>query len=143
MLSHLGIREFQCSVPECNKSFITKWKLQEHENRHKGIKNYECQHCGLRKTTSHELKVHLNYHTREKLYKCEYENCDLKFASLGNRLRHTKVVHLGIKAFACSYCPQTFGKKETKIHHEARHSGEKNHVCTVNFTIVIWLASGD
>lgn len=120
MLSHYGIKvcqltiiylfflmfhqfqDYKCTIPDCNKSFITKWKLQEHVNRHKGIRNYECHQCGLKKTTSHELKVHLNYHTKERLYKCEF--CEQVFASMGNRLRHTKVVHLGIKAFACQFC---------------------------------------
>lgn len=137
------------------------------------IKKYSCDQCGLKKTTMHELKVHINYHTKEKLYKvhfykiiirlsvyyitfcfqCDY--CELTFTSMGNRGRHMKgksntfatlilklsknrfslVVHLGIKAFVCKYCKQSFGKKETLNHHEMRHTGIKNHVCEVKVEI--------
>lgn len=49
--------------------------------RHEGIKNHICSMCGIRKTTPHELKVHMNYHTREKLWPCD--QCQMVLTSVG------------------------------------------------------------
>jgi DNA-directed RNA polymerase subunit RPC12/RpoP len=45
---------------QCGKSFIKKHKLKNHTMRHEGIKNFVCPHCGMRKTTKEELRVHIN-----------------------------------------------------------------------------------
>lgn len=39
--------------------------------RHNDIRNHVCSVCGLRKTTLKELRVHMNYHTKEKSYPCD------------------------------------------------------------------------
>lgn len=117
--------------------------------RHEGIKNHVCPVCGLRKTTPHELKVHLNYHTREKLYPCD--QCELVFTSIGecsflspfwkshlhsidhqgNLSRHIKIVHSRIKDFACQICDRSFGKADTLKHHIMTHTGERPHRCAI------------
>lgn len=116
---------FPCTL--CPKRCMTNHKLKVHMMRHEGVKNHVCPHCGLRKTTAYELKVHINYHTREKLWPCE--KCDLVFSSVGNMTRHVRIVHCGIKKFACSYCDKSFGKLETQKNHEMTHTGEKPHAC--------------
>ncbi|KXJ71640.1 hypothetical protein RP20_CCG020064 [Aedes albopictus] len=44
----------------CPRKFSTVHALNMHLNRHKGIKNQICPHCGVRKTTKNELRSHIN-----------------------------------------------------------------------------------
>lgn len=118
--THLpNLMPFKCKI--CPKKYPTKHKLKEHIMRHEGIKNYVCTLCGLRKTTGHELKVHMNYHTRDKQFPCEL--CTRVFSNIGNRSRHIKIVHCGVKEFKCTYCEKSFGKAETLKHHIMTHTG--------------------
>lgn len=56
----------------------------------------------------------------------------IKICSIsGNRGRHIKIVHGGIKAYQCTYCDRSFGKAETLKHHIMTHTGEKPHMCHV------------
>ncbi|XP_021707646.1 gastrula zinc finger protein XlCGF57.1 [Aedes aegypti] len=122
---HEGIRKHTCSV--CGKSHDSRHKLKFHMLRHEGIKQYTCHICGAKKTTPTELKIHVNRHTREKKYPCG--QCDAVFLSTGNKSRHVRLVHQGIKNFKCTYCDRAFGKAETLKHHVMIHTGEKPHEC--------------
>lgn len=97
--------------------------------RHKGIKNHVCPTCGMRKTTGHELRVHMKYHSSDLKFPCEL--CSQVFTREANLKRHVRVVHCGVKAYKCPYCDQSFGKAETRKHHVARHTGEKPHACQI------------
>ncbi|XP_058464742.1 zinc finger protein 502-like isoform X2 [Malaya genurostris] len=123
--SHGGKLPFPCTL--CGKRMESNFKLKIHMMRHKGIKQHTCPVCGMKKTTITELKTHMNYHTRDKKYPCE--TCGVVFYSTGNRLRHVRIVHQGIKAYSCTYCDLSFGKAETLKHHVMTHTGEKPHVC--------------
>lgn len=123
--SHTGIRPFSCTI--CPNKYLSKQRLQEHMMRHEGIKNHVCAVCGMKKTTAHELRTHMNYHTRELKYPCSI--CHQIFYSIGNRTRHHRIVHCGIRAYSCPHCNQSFGKSETLKHHIMTHTGEKPHQC--------------
>ncbi|XP_058835817.1 gastrula zinc finger protein XlCGF46.1-like [Topomyia yanbarensis] len=123
--SHGGKLPFSCNL--CGKRMESNFKLKIHLMRHKGIKQHTCPECGLKKTTITELKTHMNYHTRDKQYPCE--TCGAVFYSIGNKLRHVRIVHQGIKAYSCTYCDLSFGKAETLKHHVMTHTGEKPHAC--------------
>lgn len=119
--THLpNLMPFKCKI--CPKKYPTKHKLKEHTMRHDGIKNYVCPLCGLRKTTGHELKVHMNYHTKEKQFPCDF--CPSVFSNIGNKTRHVKIVHCGVKEFKCTHCDKSFGKAETLKHHVMTHTGK-------------------
>ncbi|XP_058836030.1 zinc finger protein 431-like [Topomyia yanbarensis] len=123
--SHGGNLPFSCNL--CDKRMDSKFKLKIHMMRHKGIKQHTCAVCGMKKTTITELKTHMNYHTRDKQYPCD--TCGAVFYSIGNKLRHVRIVHQGIKAYSCTYCDLSFGKAETLKHHVMTHTGEKPHAC--------------
>lgn len=108
--------------------FATSYKLKEHIMRHDGIKNFVCPTCGLRKTTGHELRTHMKYHTDDK-YPCTL--CSIVFSRPANMKRHMRVVHCGVKAYPCPHCDRSFGKAETLKHHVMTHTGERPQVCKV------------
>lgn len=49
--------------------------------RHEGIKNHICTICGLRTVTASALRIHVNSHTKDNLWPCEF--CDFKSTTQG------------------------------------------------------------
>lgn len=126
---HASEEDYPYHCEQCGKRYTSQRTFKEHQMRHAGIKNFECPFCGMKKTTRNELRTHINYHTKEKQWHCP--DCPSVFNSSANLGLHVRVVHKGIRRYACRYCDQSFGKAETLKHHEMRHTGEKPHACDV------------
>ena len=144
---HLGYENYPYPCKICPKKFVSKHTLKIHQLRHDGIKKHICPICGVPKTTTAELKHHVNTHSTEKTFKCE--NCSAAFTSLskifyfvlglplksffilGNLKAHNKKIHLVSKPFICTYCGQHLKNAKTFKHHTMLHTGEKPHVCTI------------
>lgn len=62
-------KPYQCKI--CPRKYACKSHLKIHVMRHEGIRNHVCILCGMRTTTAHSLKIHMNYHTKEEQYPCE------------------------------------------------------------------------
>lgn len=97
--THTKTSSYRCQVPECGKFFPTKFKLKEHSLRHEQIKKFSCSICGLRKTTNHELNVHMRNQNKDVAYPCPVVQCSAVFTQSTNMKRHIKVVHEGEKKF--------------------------------------------
>lgn len=69
----------------------------------------------------------INFMMKEGKYTCP--DCGQGFNGSGNLRRHHKIVHQGVKDFACRFCPKRFAKAQTLKHHEMTHTGEKPHAC--------------
>uniref|UniRef100_A0A1I8QBZ4 MADF domain-containing protein n=1 Tax=Stomoxys calcitrans TaxID=35570 RepID=A0A1I8QBZ4_STOCA len=129
---------FACDEPGCGKRFRMKTRLQTHTLRHKGIKNYTCPHCGLKKVTRNELNIHINFHTFEKKYACSL--CSKVFKSVGCLSTHRHQVHEGkpkpkktaeknAQLYECRHCGRMLSSEQTRKNHEMGHTNEKPHVC--------------
>ncbi|XP_031625593.1 zinc finger protein 845-like [Contarinia nasturtii] len=125
--THSKISPHKCHI--CDKMFSKKLRLKEHLMRHEGIKNFVCTVCGQRRITNKELQNHMKLHNPDVQYPCEL--CSSVFKCKQNLKRHMRVVHLGIKAYLCTHCNQSFGKAETLKHHIMTHTGEKPHCCSI------------
>ncbi|XP_075161409.1 uncharacterized protein LOC142234204 [Haematobia irritans] len=70
----------------------------------------------------------INFMMKEGKYTCP--DCGQGFNGSGNLRRHHKIVHQGVKDFACRFCHKRFAKAQTLKHHEMTHTGEKPHACS-------------
>ncbi|KAG9520454.1 hypothetical protein KCV07_g4247, partial [Aureobasidium melanogenum] len=93
-------KRYQCSMPDCNKSFYQKTHLEIHTRAHTGVKPFVCKEpsCGQRFSQLGNLKTHERRHTGERPYSCEL--CGKTFAQRGNVRAH-KIVHTAAKPFTC------------------------------------------
>lgn len=120
---------FECDEENCTRRFRLKHLLLIHKRRHAGIKNYVCPICSARKTTSTELKIHINFHTFEQKFPCP--SCPKVFKSVGCMRTHHNIVHDGKKPtylkkkeqFKCSYCDRILASAQNKKQHETSHTG--------------------
>lgn len=57
-----GEKPYACSV--CNKHFVTRRILTEHQRIHSGIKPYKCTQCALAFTQRGTVKRHMKVHEK-------------------------------------------------------------------------------
>ncbi|KAJ5021034.1 hypothetical protein J3E73DRAFT_435105 [Bipolaris maydis] len=113
-------KRYQCTVPNCNKSFYQKTHLEIHIRAHTGAKPFNCKApgCGQSFSQLGNLKTHERRHTGERPYSCDI--CGKTFAQRGNVRAH-KIVHQQIKPFTCKLddCGKQFtqlGNLKNKFH---------------------------
>lgn len=89
----------------------------------------ECEYCGRRFHRQGDYSEHVNVHTREKVYDCEYEGCDFQALSKDNLRRHTEKVH-ELKKYKCDVCDHTSDSRMKAWHHKQdMHEGNIDVVC--------------
>ncbi|KIW09299.1 uncharacterized protein PV09_00215 [Verruconis gallopava] len=122
-------KRYQCSMPNCNKSFYQKTHLEIHTRAHTGVKPFLCKEpsCGQRFSQLGNLKTHERRHTGERPYQCDI--CGKSFAQRGNVRAH-KIVHLQIKPFTCKL--DDCGKQFTQLGNLKSHQN-KFHSNTLRY----------
>ncbi|QDS69985.1 hypothetical protein FKW77_003114 [Venturia effusa] len=130
-------KRYQCSMPNCNKSFYQKTHLEIHTRAHTGVKPFLCKEpsCGQRFSQLGNLKTHERRHTGERPYQCDI--CGKTFAQRGNVRAH-KIVHQQIKPFTCKLddCGKQFTQLgNLKSHQNKFHSGTLRYLTTKFATI--------
>ena len=71
---------FKCSREDCGRWFCSKSNLTRHIRLvHHRVRKHECPVCMKRLSTMQTMRDHLNTHTGEKPYVCEYEGCTAQF----------------------------------------------------------------
>ncbi|KAF2866523.1 zinc finger protein-like protein OZF [Massariosphaeria phaeospora] len=122
-------KRYQCSMPNCNKSFYQKTHLEIHTRAHTGIKPFVCKEptCGQRFSQLGNLKTHERRHTGERPYSCEI--CGKTFAQRGNVRAH-KIVHQQVKPFSCRL--DECGKQFTQLGNLKSHQN-KFHAATLRY----------
>lgn len=120
-------KRYQCSLPNCGKTFYQKTHLEIHTRAHTGVKPFVCKEptCGARFSQLGNLKTHERRHTGERPYHCDI--CGKTFSQHGNVRAH-KIVHTSAKPFTCKLdnCMKTFSQLGNLKSHQ-----NKFHVETV------------
>lgn len=88
--SHTGHKPHQCHHPGCDKSFVTKEQLKNHETTHTKTREYLCPECGKGFAVKTALTSHMNVHKGAKPYMCD--ECGKGFADSSNLSKH-KAIH--------------------------------------------------
>ena len=92
-------KTFQCQVPDCPKSFTTKWNLDEHvKTKHLSLV-FTCDQCNKPYTRKSRLNSHI------------------------------QTVHNNVKPYCCNTCQKRFGRKDHLKQHEKTHGERMTHNC--------------
>lgn len=125
--THTGENPYFCH--ECDKVFTRKGGLSRHtKNIHLGIKEYNCDFCGLTFAFKSGLEDHRRIHTGEKPYICDI--CGKSFKTNASLYIHSKT-HTDEFPHSCNYCQHQFRWKHKLVDHLRIHTGEKKFICDV------------
>ncbi|XP_058820351.1 zinc finger protein 16-like [Topomyia yanbarensis] len=114
-----------CTI--CGK-YLSATGMLNHMLMHENKRAWKCSLCPLRFNTETMLRNHYRVHSGDKLFKCRH-GCDNRYKGPGDRTRHEKLVHLGIKPFSCLTCSDSFVRKRDLQLHERKHTGRKLYPC--------------
>lgn len=85
--SHTGYKPFTCPFPGCDKGFVTREQLKNHETTHTKTRRFKCDKCDKAFAVKSALTTHFTaVHLEEKLHKCEV--CGKGFADSSNLSKH-------------------------------------------------------
>eukprot|EP00096_Caligus_rogercresseyi_P014067 TRINITY_DN6603_c0_g1_i1.p1 TRINITY_DN6603_c0_g1~~TRINITY_DN6603_c0_g1_i1.p1 ORF type:complete len:562 (-),score=173.43 TRINITY_DN6603_c0_g1_i1:720-2405(-) len=136
---------YTCFWVDCGEEFENQGRLVDHVNgvhmeTKKGCEELPClwNDCPRQLkpfNAKYKLLTHMRVHTREKPYKCNFENCDRAFARLENKKIHFRS-HTGQKPFNCKYskefnCTKKFSNSSDRAKHEQTHKDPKPYRCEV------------
>ncbi|XP_058820355.1 zinc finger protein 271-like isoform X2 [Topomyia yanbarensis] len=111
----------------CGK-YLSATGMLNHMLMHENKRAWKCSLCPMGFNNETMLRHHHRVHSGEKLFKCRH-GCDNRYKGSGDRTRHEKLVHLGIKPFSCLTCSDSFVRKRDLQLHERKHTGRKLYAC--------------
>lgn len=128
--------ELKCKFKLCRHKSQTAKGLDNHVQIHifPSLLSHMCHGCGKSYQKACELRRHIKLThgdktSREINFYCD--RCEFKTFSKMNIKRHLTTIHLGIKAFACKFCPDK--KYTSKItldqHMITKHDQETEFFC--------------
>jgi uncharacterized Zn-finger protein len=136
MTSHMKIHELktqpnQFKCEKCEKTFLTKHGLNQHEKAHENP--FECDKCGKGFSWKQQMKQHLQIHLNVKAFQCNI--CDVKYSSNHSLQTHLRIKHgIGNKEFKCSECSfKSANYMEVKLHRSKVHQNLHCKVCGQTF----------
>eukprot|EP00057_Strongylocentrotus_purpuratus_P004516 XP_003728855.1 PREDICTED: uncharacterized protein LOC100892642 [Strongylocentrotus purpuratus] len=116
----------KCQI--CSKVFLRPASLKQHiQQVHAGRKDYTCQYCGKRISSSTSLQDHERLHTGEKPYVCL--ECGKSFRIRQSYKTHLQTKHSKEKPFGCPQCGNCFFSCKSLAKHQRIHTPNEDSVC--------------
>ncbi|KAL9078087.1 MAG: hypothetical protein Q9157_002998 [Trypethelium eluteriae] len=81
-----GKKRYQCTMPDCDKSFYQKTHLEIHIRAHTGVKPFAFAQRG-------NVRAHKIVHQQIKPFTCRLDDCGKQFTQLGNLKSHQNKFH--------------------------------------------------
>lgn len=116
-------QDYSCT--QCEKSFLSKKTLKNHEKKHTEIRKYDCTTCQKSFSIASSLKSHLDTHS-DTSYICP--ECGLKL-NTKRTLRQHMLNHSDFKPFKCNICGKEFKRSKSFKAHLMIHSDLRHYSC--------------
>uniref|UniRef100_A0A8C5LVQ5 Zinc finger and BTB domain containing 11 n=1 Tax=Leptobrachium leishanense TaxID=445787 RepID=A0A8C5LVQ5_9ANUR len=125
-------RGFHCT--QCDKSFFGSRDLQQHMNKHLGVKPFECEFCGKCYSWKKDWYSHVKSHSVTEPYRCNV--CGKEFYEKSLFRRHVNKATHGKKGRTkqnvervCEHCGKAFTQLREYRRHVNNHEGVKPFEC--------------
>ena len=130
-------RSLKCS--SCDEVFRWRAEYRRHAELVHGQKITDpmvpCNICN-KQIVAKRLNEHIkSVHGNERPYKCEYEDCDKKFAKPSELKNHIRT-HTGERPFTCNVCNASFTYSHILTRHKKYHEGTKKFTCKERFHLI-------
>ena len=103
------------------KPQVSKQKTKKRKSSDDKFTKYQCALCCKFFKSKNHLKIHVNIHTREHIYKCHV--CSKELATATSLKTHIDDKHNDKRPFHCDICKKNFKRKATLQHHISLHEG--------------------
>ncbi|KAH3696333.1 hypothetical protein DPMN_083796 [Dreissena polymorpha] len=134
---HTGVKPFICDFPDCERGFLSKFKLERHSLIHTSPRNHKCPYCDKSFNRKDHLKNHMVTHDpNKKTWKCEV--CMKEYCYSFSYRTHM-AIHRAERGetLSCGICKKEFENKEQLLFHLKVHTGaraaknttERTHTC--------------
>ena len=112
---------FRCLYQCCEQLFGSGEDLQNHTKvAHEDIKQFECNDCGMRFSSTKKLGKHVIVHWDWRPFKCDTPGCSYTAKRLESLQSHKKNVH-SLKCFTCCHCGNSFKDRARFKQHLQKH----------------------
>ncbi|KAK0134525.1 Zinc finger protein ZFMSA12A [Merluccius polli] len=114
----------KCS--QCQRCFIYRYELLEHQRLHTGENPYKCSQCGKAFRRTSDLSTHRRTQCTKAAYLCI--KCGAGFKSIQERYRH-KCGEKKPQKFLCPQCGKTFKRMNLMDKHQLTHGETRRFHC--------------
>ncbi|KAF2363644.1 Glycosyltransferase DXD sugar-binding motif [Trinorchestia longiramus] len=122
----------RCS--KCDKEYSSVYSLRKHMSQFHARRKHSCPECGMLFLKQQHLCTHMQSHSHQPAYRCEFPGCKKAFAIPSKLKRHALVHQAG--RYRCNRsvtCSKTFDKYKDLQQHVAVEHPYTCPVCGVQF----------
>ena len=104
-------KQYKCDI--CSDIFASQSDLINHYKQHIG---HPCLFCNQTFKFKSRLDNHMRMHTKERPFKCTYQNCKEAYTERSSLTVHMRY-HTGEKPYACKRCGKRFSRSGSCSRH--------------------------